>query len=717
MRNIFLITALILVTISTLYPQSDSVRYELKPVVVTATRISEAWLEVPLALSIVEAKDLQQVRGYGLDEALSNIPGVMVQSRYGNQDVRLTVRGFGARGAGERSNAGTSRGIRVLLDGFPETEPDGRTSFDLIEISSAERIEVIRSNASALWGNASGGVVNFISNTSFKNPFINLQSTFGSFGYRKELLNLGTNIGSGKFFLTFSNTNYDGWREHSSSTRALLNTGIHSSIGQNTTIGIYMTAASNFFRIPGPLTQAQFNENPQQGQNDTSNYKPTYVQRDERRLNRLGRMGIKFSHDIDNHSGITALVFVTPKVLQRSERNTFRDFNRYHIGGNIVYRNSFIINSDLKNTLLLGLDEAYQDGSILFYNLVNGQRGTTLSTNKREGANNFGIFAQNEFFIGDHFSLIFGARYDNITYYSDNNIKPNLNASRSFKQITPKAGVSYLFSPPHSIYANLGGGVEVPAGNEVDPPSTTGQDTVTSLNPLLDPIRSTTYEIGTKQILTFGKSPILKSLLYDLSVYLIEIKNDLIPYRDGRFYFTAGKTRRIGGELGFTIISDYGVTLKSALTYSQNKYVEYMIDSVHYNKADKFEDLKDNKMAGVPDIFYRTSFKYAPTFFQNIFCELTIQGVGDYYADDSNTLTVPAYNVINLTLGFEDLKLISDKLVIRGFVGINNLTDKKYAASAFINPDVDRISKQYPIFLEPGLPMNYVGSISVNWNF
>lgn len=717
MRNILLITALTLLSISTLNSQSDSVRYELKPVVVTATRISEAWLEVPLALSIVEAKDLRHVKGYGLDEALATIPGVMVQSRYGNQDVRLTVRGFGARGAGERSNAGTSRGIRVLLDGFPETEPDGRTSFDLIDISAAERIEVVRSNASALWGNASGGVVNFISNTSFENPFINLQSTFGSFGYRKELVNLGTNIGIGKFFLTFSNTNFDGWREHSASTRALVNTGIQTPLGQNSMIGIYITAASNFFRIPGPLTQAQFDKNPQQGQNDTSNYKPTYIQRDERRLNRLGRMGIKFTHDFDNQNGVTATVFVTPKVLQRSERNTFRDFNRYHIGGNIVFRNSIRISPDLRNTLLVGLDEAYQDGSILFYNLVNGQRGTTLSTNKREGANNFGIFAQDEFFVGDYLGLSLGARYDNITYYSDNNIKPNLNASKSFKQLTPKAGLTYLINQSHSVYANFGGGVEVPAGNEVDPPSTTGQDTVTSLNPLLEPIRSTTYEIGTKQIMTFGESPIVKSLLYDLSAYFVETKNDLIPYRDGRFYFTAGKTRRIGGELGFTLISDYGVRLKTALTYSTNKYVEYMVDSVHYTKPGKIKDLKNNKMAGVPDIFYRINLKYTPTFFQNIFCELTIQGVGDYYADDSNTFTVPAYNVINLTIGFDDLKLISNKLVIRGFAGLNNLTDKKYAGSAFINPDVDRISKQYPIFLEPGLPMNYVGSISVDWNF
>ena len=82
-----------------------------------------------------------------------------MQARYGTSDVRIAIRGFGARGAGDRSNAGTSRGVRVLLDGMPETEPDGRTSFDNIDLASAEGIDVIRSNASALWGNAAGGVI------------------------------------------------------------------------------------------------------------------------------------------------------------------------------------------------------------------------------------------------------------------------------------------------------------------------------------------------------------------------------------------------------------------------------------------------------------------------------------------------------------------------------------------------------------------------------
>ena len=82
-------------------------------------------------------------------EALSRVPGVVAQSRYGTSDIRLMIRGFGARGAGDRSNSGTTRGVRVLIDGFPETEPDGRTSLDQLDLAAAEGIEVIRSNASS----------------------------------------------------------------------------------------------------------------------------------------------------------------------------------------------------------------------------------------------------------------------------------------------------------------------------------------------------------------------------------------------------------------------------------------------------------------------------------------------------------------------------------------------------------------------------------------
>jgi len=244
--------------------EPDSIRYHIPVVTSIGRRLAEPWIQVPFSLSYVSRKELWPSKGYGLDEVLGGIPGVFVQSRYGNQDVRLTIRGYGARGAGERSNAGTTRGIRVLNNGFPETEPDGRTSFDLVDITGAGGIEVIRSNASSLYGNSSGGVINIMSNTEFESPYTSYTQSAGSFGFHKEALSAGTHLGNGKLYLSLSNTNADGWRWHSRSSQALLNTGIVAPVGEGTDLGIHLAATSNVFRIPGPLSQVQYETDPQQ---------------------------------------------------------------------------------------------------------------------------------------------------------------------------------------------------------------------------------------------------------------------------------------------------------------------------------------------------------------------------------------------------------------------------------------------------------------------
>ncbi|MDE3128602.1 MAG: TonB-dependent receptor, partial [Gemmatimonadota bacterium] len=58
-------------------------------VTTTATRTPSPVLTTPLAISEIAAPDLHATRGFGLDEALTLVPGVIAQSRYGTSDVRL----------------------------------------------------------------------------------------------------------------------------------------------------------------------------------------------------------------------------------------------------------------------------------------------------------------------------------------------------------------------------------------------------------------------------------------------------------------------------------------------------------------------------------------------------------------------------------------------------------------------------------------------------
>lgn len=706
MKKIF---PFLLVIVSLSFSQSqkkenDTLIVNLEQITVTATRYSENLLEIPYSVSVISKSEMNLSKGLGIDEILNKVPGVMAQSRAGNQDVRLVIRGFGARGAGDRSNYGTIRGIKILQDGIPETEPDGRTSLDLIDISLAHNIEVIRSNASALWGNASGGVINFSTIPIEDYSFYKFEFNADSFGMNKMLFSSFYNFDGNKLIASITNSKFNGWREHSSNYRSLINVAFSNSIDQKIRVGIYLAAASNVFKVPGPLTQKQFDENPIQAN-------PFYVQRDERRHNRLGRLGVTFDYSIDENNSISSMTFVSPKYLQRSERGTFRDFNRYHIGGSFIFKNQKHFSEEFQNHFVAGFDEAYQDGAILFYNLssTNG-RGNQLKDNKREGANTFGAFIQEELVYNEKYSLILGLRLDDVTYYSENYLNPIYGLQeKSFKKITPKVGFTFRANPTLSFYANIGGGVEVPAGNETDPSSIYGDDKVYLINPLLEPITSTTYEAGIKQINYFGKESFIESLNYDLAFYYIKIKNDIVPYRGGRFYFTSAQTNRKGIELGFTARTNFNVDLSGSLTFSDNKYQNYLVDSIHYGVANKFTDYSGNKVAGIPSAFYNFSLRYSLKKIQGIFANLNLQSVSNYFIDDSNQIEVPSFQIINFAIGIDEGIEVGFAKIKTTF-SINNLFDKKYAASAYINPDV--VNKE-AYFLEPGLPRNYNLSISI----
>ena len=127
----------------------------LETVVVEATRMSNPLDRIPASISVVQQDEIQLGRQQlGLDEALNRVPGLFMQNRYNfARDLRISIRGFGAR-----SSFGI-RGIKILVDGIPETLPDGSGQVDSIDLGATRQIEVIRGPSSSLYGNASGGGV------------------------------------------------------------------------------------------------------------------------------------------------------------------------------------------------------------------------------------------------------------------------------------------------------------------------------------------------------------------------------------------------------------------------------------------------------------------------------------------------------------------------------------------------------------------------------
>lgn len=671
----------------------DTMVVPLREVVVTGTRSADTTLRIPAAISVVRGKQLTDTRGNNLKDALVSVPGVFSQSRAGGQDVRITIRGFGARGNGERSNVGNLRGIRVITDGIPVTEPDGRTSLDLVDIGAADRVEVSRSNASTLYGNASGGVVHLRTALDFADPFVEFRSRGGSFGYHREQLVTGFALGEARGQFSLLNSTFEGWRDHSESNGAQAQLRLAIPVDERSHLGLLADGSSNLNRFPGALTPTESAADPEQAD-------PTFVSRDERRRNRVGRFGLTFDREMTEKQDLALTAFVEPKVLQRSERGRFRDFTRYHVGGSAAWSGRHQVRDRLEARWSAGGDEAFQDGSILFYNLnPDGSRNTTVRANKREAANSAGLFAQSEFRWNDRWRLALATRYDAIGYISEDRMDPVLNATKRFERVTPKASLACTFDQ-HTVFAALGGGVEAPAFNEIDPPPTV----VTGLNPFLDAMYSTSYELGAKGLV--DQSLVPGPLSYDVALYWIDVRNDIIPFAGGAYFETAGHTRRQGVELGLRWTPIPRATLTGSLSVSDNEYVDYQTEVIPTDDG----DYSGRKMAGVPEKIFAGGLEVRlPEGFE---AGVNVEAVDGYFADDANTLPVQNHAVLGASLAWEGG---FGAHTVRAFVSGQNLTDAEYSESAFINP-VPNANPSLIRYLEPGVPQNWAAGLTVRFH-
>ncbi len=519
----------------------------------------------------------------------------------------------------------------------------------------------------------------------------------------------GARMGTGTLFASYSKTSADGYREHSKSSAENMYAAIRAELDDFTSMRITAGAAFNEFRFPGALTMAQFETDPTQADS-------VYIARDERRYDRVGRIGITIDRILHNDHSVSGTLYLQPRIITRSERGTYRDFTRYNIGSNGQYSWSTKLSDDIKSLLIAGFDQQYQDGAILFYNLNPDASRGSLRTNQIEPASNIGFYLQEEFFV-DAFEFTAGGRYDMIRYISQDMLTSLPAETKKFTNFTPKFSVGYKLDNNTTLYALLGGGVEAPAFNEINPPDSAiivarggTYDKNARFNPLLEPVISTSYELGLKGTLPLSGGEFIMS--YDLAAFMIGIKNDLVPWNGGAYYFTAGKTSRKGLECGIGAYTSFGVTLKSAITVMDAKYDEYENNLGVYN---------GNKQAGIPSLTAnaRLRYDYSPMPDLNLFIEAGLEHLGEYYADDRNdklpdgspdpntVSLVPSYMIFNGTFGASAMVSNFD---INLFVTANNLTDKRYIGSAFING----INQKY---FEPGMARNSTFGIGIKYAF
>jgi outer membrane receptor protein involved in Fe transport len=80
-----------------------------------------------------------------------------------------------------------------------------------------------------------------------------------------------------------------------------------------------------------------------------------------------------------------------------------------------------------------------------------------------------------------------------------------------------------------------------------------------------------------------------------------------------------------------------------------------------------------------------------------------------YFADDANSVEVPSQTLLDG--GVSLLHTLSGGATLRARLAVDNLTNKRYVASAFLNPDLNAAGEA--VAFEPGLPRTLVFSLTM----
>lgn len=665
--------------------RADTLRARrLEDLTVTVTRSVESLARVPAAAAVV---DLRQVRGsqatLGLDEALNGVPGVYIANRYNySLDQRLSIRGFGSR-----APFGT-RGVKILLDGIPQTTPDGQSQFTNLELGTIGRIEVLRGSASSLYGNAAGGAIVL---TSVPPPRegveYGLRMETGAFGLRKWQVQAAA--GSGRLAGTVSaaRTTWGGFRQQSEADVRQLNTSLRYQAGLNSTLTLRVNAGhAPRAENPGALTFAELAANRDSA---AANNILRGSDKDSKQL----QGGLSFRHADQRGNETEATLFAyardvdnttaTPTQPAAPNAGTYVRVNRDVVGVRMSHGRRF--GSELTAPrLVAGLDAQWMGDDRRNWRSIDGERSDPLLVDQREEVRQAGPFAQLVWSPDDRLSLSTGVRHDWFRFTATDRFLTDgedNSGERAMSAWSASGGVSYVLGRALIPYLHFSTSFETPTTTELAiRPGNEG-----GFSPDLEPQRAVNLEAGGR-----GQAGPFE---WSAAVFRVAIRNAIVQWQEigGRSYFqNAGGITNWGAELGGSWSPSGAVQLRAAYTWSRYRFTDYRVE-----RGATVDDYDGKTLPGLPAHFARLGLSLQPVAGLDVDVEQTLSGA--VWTDDANTTErrVASWGagVTNLRAGWRHPL---GRLGLTPFAGLNNLFDRRYVSSVVINGAFGRVLEPAP---------------------
>lgn len=633
-------------------------------ILVTAPIMERSLYETPAALSVVQQPAIQEGQPQlKLDESLAQVPGIFLQNQDNfAQGERIAIRGFGAR-----APFGV-RGVTVMVDGIPYTLPDGQAQLDAIDLNSAERIEVIRGPASVLYGNAAGGVISVTTADGRRKPDqTSVRMTGGSDGLGQISVSNSQSNGPWSHNISATALNYEGYRDNAKVEKYLLNTKLRRELGNDRSLTAILNLLQNpRSEDPGALTAEQVAEAPSQAGRFTKEYR-TGQTVDQQVL------GLQYQDLSAGPGEFRAKIFYMRRNFEQQLPYfgaSRIDYDRDYFGASADYRQSFEI-SGLPFSYVAGVEAREQrDDRIRRHNSGSGPEG--LEEDELQTATALGIFAQGDLNLTDKVILSVGGRFDRVRMKIDDSFSSDGDQSgnRKFREWSGSAGLSYRYHESHQAYANISTAFETPTFSEFANPAGVG-----GLNPETEPQKSRNHELGLRGALNNGVS-------YDLTLFWVDVRDELIPYQlsgpdDRTFYRNAGDTTRKGFEAAAGWLFSPSWSAETALTLATYKFDEYRVGGAGYD---------NNRLPGLPEQTWSNRLQWNGL--GGSFATVEARYIGDMVADDANDVEVDDYWLLNMRAG--NNLYAGQNLLLKGFAGVRNLTDRDHFANVRINASSDR---------------------------
>ncbi len=643
--------------------------------VVTVNGYVEPVKDTARAVGIIDNPDISDTKLVGLDEVLNSISGVKAENQSGSEQVRVSIRGRNVR------NSFGIIGIKLLVDGIPETDASGETpDITGIDMAAADHIEVVKGPMSARYGTSAAGIVNLISRAGAGAPEIDILNYGGSYGFQRNQLSWSGSSGLFDYFVDGSRTVEDGYREHSAFYAYRTSTRFGFKLAPSVKMNVFLKFNHSNDQLPGPLSQQAYAADPNQ-------VEPLYGQyvASENIVRSQGALTIE--KDFGADQVLSGMVFSRILDYELPLPYVYLDGHRPETGlsGRYTFR---VRTSFLTQRISFGVDYEHERDDLKdFFNNF----GTPVPPPEEDDVRrvyNLGTYVFDEVTIGQKATITAGLNYSRVNFNFQDLLAGGTLGVKLYERPTYVVGAAYHLRPNLTAYANVSTGLETPTLSELG----IGVTGTAGFNPTLEPELSTTYELG-------GLFTLHNRASINVALFRADVNNEIVPTGIGvpqQTFDNAAKTVHNGEETAFKVRLYHDLDWNLAYTYSDFYYRQYtnLLGEVANSK----------QIPALPRNHLFSSLEYHNRYGLN--GGVTYEFVGKMFADDLNDAVSDKYMTANVNVSY--VRPLAAKVGMRLMFGINNFNNQRYVDYVVANGT-------YGEYYYPAAGRNYFGSLQLTW--